>query len=137
MVKIDDRFLKEGSRIREEYLENLEFIVNKEQEMLRIKDDLFKLITDIKSFGTINEIDEELVANRIQKLDRELKDLQKSIKPKTERIDELRSDADRLYDIIKEKYPDITQDDLKDQLYPYISEIEKGFSFLQEIKKEE
>lgn len=125
-MKIDDRFIKEAIRIREEYLLNVKDIKDKEGKIISIKDDINNAYEmAIKA----SDMDKELIESKIDRLRNDVNDITKYIQPIMKNINDLRNDADVLYENIKDKYPNITKDELIDIMAPYMKEIDNKFNF--------
>lgn len=126
-MRINDRYTEETKRIRKEYLKNLKEIIDREKVIIKIKNDIEVLTTDIENTG--NEIDEELTQNRIYTLEKDINNIQKELDPYIKNINTLKKDADNLFESIKEDYPDMTKEELKNQLKPFINDVDNMFNF--------
>ncbi len=122
-MKLDKIYINDAIRIRKEYKKSLESILN-EKVPLDVKK---KEIEDYQS-NMENIIDEDMnditkrlkLNNDLQKIERIIKEIQSKIKPHYDNIEKLRTDADRLYNSIMEKYPNVTEQEIKNQIAPYL-----------------
>ena len=122
-IRIEKRFIDESLRIRKEYLNSLTELKDKETNISKIKND----ILESYNLAHVNDIDKELMETKIKKLSSDIKKLQNNIEPIVIDIDNLKNDADRLFEKIKEKYPNVTKEDLIDSLSPHINNIDKDY----------
>lgn len=116
---ISKQYINEAVRIRKEYLNNLEHIVNQEEKIMNKKDDFQKIQDEIQAivFSDLNEIRKTLSINeKLIYLEKEIKSIQSIIKPYYDNIEKLKDDRDRLYLAIKEKYPNITAEQIKQEI---------------------
>ena len=126
MKKIDDRFIQEAIRIRKEYLSSIFQAKSKESELVSIKNDINDTYSKIAE--SENEIDEELMKDKIDKLRRKVDDITKYINPIINNIESLKNDADILYENIKDKYPNVTKEELMSVFLPYMRDIDSEFN---------
>jgi len=122
-IRIEKRFIDESLRIRKEYLNSLTELKDKESNISKIKND----ILESYNLAHVNDIDKELMETKIEKLSNDIKKLQNDVEPIIIDINNLKNDADRLFEKIKEKYPNVTKEDLIDSLSPHINNIDKDY----------
>jgi len=116
---IAKEYINEAVRIRKTYLQNLENIVNQESKIMDRKNDYQKIQDEIKDivFSDLNDIRKTMVINeKLIYLEKEIKNIQSIIKPYYDIIEGLKDDRDRLYISIKEKYPNITPEQIKQEI---------------------
>lgn len=122
-MKLDNIYVKDAIRIRQQYLSSLKNIL-KEEDVLNQKKSEIEKIKDgmgIIVNGDLHDTTKTLKLNvQLIKIERIIKDIQNKIRPHYESIEKLRKDADKLYTSIKEKYPNVTEDEIKEQISPYI-----------------
>ncbi len=122
-MKLDNTYIGEAVRIRRKYVNSLNNIL-KEEDSLKQKKSEIEKIKD--SMGTLIEGDLHDVTKRLKlnehliKIEKIIKDIQDKIRPHHKSIENLRKDAIKLYTSIKEKYPNISEDEIKEQITPYI-----------------
>jgi len=123
-MKIDLLYLNEAKRIRIEYLNNLKYISDKEVD---IRDYLNKL-DDIKKHITENEISNKEEYNKILlDINKNIDILKDYISVYNDNIKQLDIDQKKLYFNIKDKYKDISDDDIKKQIIEYIKPFDEDF----------
>ena len=116
---ISDQYINEAVRIRKSYLSNLKEIVDQEPAIMK-KKELFQIIQDeMKNivYSDVNDIRKTMELNeKLIYLEREIKSIQSIIQPYYDKIEKLKDDRDRLYLSIKEKYPNITPEEIKNDI---------------------
>ena len=71
----------------------------------------------------LNEIRKTLdLNNKLIVLEKEIKIIQDIVRPFYDKIEALKSDKDRLYLAIKEKYPNITQEEIEKDIMSKVEE---------------
>ena len=121
--KIDNTFIQKAKDIRYEYLRCIDNInldtdkllitTSKLQELLKVGDDILNNIKDKESDEYKNNF-KEIVDN----ITMTIQDIEKHIKPYQNRIKELEKESDLLYVSIKERYPELETEDIKNQIIP-------------------
>jgi len=122
---IAEQYINEGIRLRKTYIENLreilkqEPIINERKKYFdQIKDQMEKIV-----FSEINDVRKTLeLNNRLMDLDKEIKRIQELIRPYYNTIEKLKTERDRLYVAIKEKYPNITDDEIEREIMQKVKE---------------
>lgn len=122
---ISEHYIKDGIRIRKEYLKNLKkilelepFIMEKKKVFESMRSEMEYIVKfELKDIKKTLELNEKLLS-----LDKEMKDIQDVVRPFHDNIEKLKSDRDRLYVAIKEKYPGIT---VKQIEYEIMSKVEE------------
>jgi len=122
---IAEQYINEGVRIRKIYIQNLKeilkqepFIFERKKIFEKIKDDME---TTVKS--DLNEIRKTLeLNNKLIVLEKEIKIIQDIVRPYYDKIEALKNDKDRLYLAIKEKYPNITQEEIEKDIMSKVEE---------------
>lgn len=125
MNNLDQRLINESLRIRESYLKSLEDIKKNEELIINIKNDL----NDTYNFLKNDSVDKEFIENKIKDLKREIDNLNKITESITNNIKNLKIDANKLFENIKEKNPDVSEEDIKEILLPYIKDIDNKYDF--------
>jgi hypothetical protein len=122
---IAEQYINEAKRIRQEYLKNLSQILTQEpkveerkKEGLRIQEEISDIInSDLNEVKKILELN-----NRLLILEKEIVSIQNIVRPYSENIEKLRGDSDRLFLAIKEKYPNIDDKDIEEEIMSHIEE---------------
>jgi len=120
---IDKHYIEAGIKIREEFIElnlsltdHLDYVRSIGERLISISGDIIGMDLDGRSdddirddvFGKIT--DAELEAEKINKL----------VGPINDRIESLRRDEESLYNIIREKYPNLSDNDIINEFKKYI-----------------
>ena len=122
---IAEQYINEAKRIRQEYLKNLSQILTQEpkveerkKEGLRIQEEISDIInSDLNEVKKILELN-----NRLLILEKEIVSIQNIVRPYSENIEKLRGDSDRLFLAIKEKYPNIDDKALEEEIMSHIED---------------
>jgi dihydroxyacetone kinase-like predicted kinase len=122
-INLDKRLIDESLRIREEYLKKIEEIKKNEDLFNNVKDELNNTYLILEG----SDIDKEFIENKILKLTKDINKIENLINNILYKIDILKKDADKLFEKIKEKYSDITEEELINILYPYIKKLDGKF----------
>jgi hypothetical protein len=122
---IAEQYIQEGIRIRKSYIKNLKEILKQEPIIQDRKIKFQELQKEMESIvnSDLNDVRKALKLNeKLIILDREMKKVQDIIKPFHDNIEKLRDDKDKLYLAIKEKYPNITQQEIEKDIMSKVDE---------------
>jgi len=122
---IAEQYINEGIRIRKVYIQNLKEILKQEPIIFERKKIFEKLKDDMEATvkSDLNEIRKTIeLNNKLTTLEKEIKIIQDIIRPYYEKIESLKTDKDRLYLAIKEKYPNITQEEIEKDIMSRVDE---------------
>lgn len=122
-MKIDKIYINEAIRIRKEYYDSINNILKQEKILLKKKEEIDDLRDNMEEIvhSDIHDLTKKLkLNNHLLSIDRIIKKIQEQIRPDYEKIEKLRTDADNLYNSIKEKYPNIKEDEIKEEISPYL-----------------
>lgn len=122
---IAEQYINEGVRLRKGYLENLKEILKQEPFIDGRKKNFEKLKEEMESlvFSDINDIRKTMeLNNKLIILEKEIKSIQDIIKPYYDKIELLKTERDRLYISIKEKYPNITDQEIEKEIMSRVNE---------------
>ena len=122
---IAEQYLNEGIRIRKSYLENIKMIVKEEPRMMERKKYFEKIQHEMNVIvkSDINEVRKMLELNeKLIYLEKEIREIQDIIKPYYDVIEKLKNDRDILYLSIKEKYPNITDKEIEQEIMSKVDE---------------
>lgn len=126
MIIIDKIYLDESKRIRMEYLNNLSYIILKEDEIKTYIDKLETIKNEIYELEDGNNF-EDLYKNKLNEINYNIEKLKSYINHYHENIIKLDNDQRLLYNNIKSKYVDIADDDIKEQIIKYIKDVDVEF----------
>jgi hypothetical protein len=123
-MALDEIYVKESKRIRMEYLKNSLYILRKEADINKY---IQKLDDIKKEISESEDKSEEFFKSKLEEVDKHLTDAQKFIMPFYNKIEELNKDQHKLYVTIKEKYLDITDEQIYADIVPHVREIDAEF----------
>lgn len=124
-MTLDKLYIDEAVRIRRTYLDNLAGIVRKEDEIQKY----FEMIEDVRKEVAENENpDQEYFVKKLTEINDNIEKIKSVIIPHYDTIKKLDESQKTLYNNIKDKYPEITDDDIQSQIVPHVIPIDKEFS---------
>lgn len=122
---ISEQYINEGIRIRKAYIRNLKNILAQEP-IINEKKKFFQKIQDemeITVKSDTNDFRKTVdLNNKLLILEKEIKSIQDIIRPFYDNIEKLKSDRDKLYLAIVEKYPNITQAQIEEEIMSKVEE---------------
>lgn len=122
---IAEQYIREGVRIRKVYIYNLKEILKQEPIIYERKKIFEKLQSEMEIVvkSDLNEIRKTLeLNNKLLVLEKEIKSIQDIVKPYYDTIENLKNDKDKLYLAIKEKYPNITTEQIERDIMSNVEE---------------
>ena len=118
---INQRFINEAIRIREEYLRTLENIVKEEDIISEYKSNIQELLN--KNDKYVEDNKDKIISQVKEELKEELSDLDVNINKITNKltplfdlISKLEKESQNLFISIKEKHPNLTTDEIQYQI---------------------
>lgn len=123
---IDKIYINEAIRIRKEYLENISNVNKIELVYQELLEKLEKEKEKISKMDT-DTVSQDEIIKYVKKLDSELNIIISKITPYTEKIKELDQKQRILYNTIKEKYVDITDEEIYNIIIPVIEDVDQNF----------
>jgi len=123
MQIISQDYIDIAIRIRKDYLKHLETMKLKTEGLETCKDNLEKLRKDINDINVKNPNLTNIMNEKMVELEKNINNIQEQVEPIYSKISELSKDADRLYDAIIEKYPNITPQEIRVQMIPHLEKI--------------
>ena len=122
-MKLDKPYINEATRIRKEYITSLKMILTEENSIKENKSEVDTLQNNMETIieEDMNDITKRLKLNNdLIKIEKIIKKIQDRIKPHYDNIERLRKDADKLYNSITEKYPNLSEKEIETQIAPYL-----------------
>lgn len=122
---IADQYIMEGIRLRKNYIENLKQILVQEPIIYEKKSAFDSLKNEMEGIvkSDMNEIMKTIeLNNKLIVLEKELKKIQDIIRPFYDKIEALKMERDRLYLSIKEKYPNVTNEEIESEIMKNVEE---------------
>ena len=123
---IDKIYIEEAIRIRKEYLKNLLNVTKFEKVYQEIFEKLEKEKEKVTNFDA-DIITQDDIFKYVKQLEVDLNLILDKIRPYIEKINDLDNEQRILYNNIKEKYIDITDEEIYKEIIPVIEEIDENF----------
>ena len=118
MNKIEYRFIEQAIRIRKEFLKSLK-IANERQEVVKVYlDQLNKLKDDLDDIK-----DKDSLVLKIHEIEKSMIVIEKEMNFHLKKRENLEKDEIKLCEMVLERYPGITEDEIKNQMYPHLKNI--------------
>jgi len=121
---IDQIYINESIRIREEYLDNLLYIANEEEYITGLSKDLQTLNDEISES---EKKDEKYYRDALFEVELMIRKATEKITPYYDKIKELDKKQRNLYNTIKDKYPDVTDEQMQKEIIPHILEVDMKY----------
>lgn len=122
MIKINQRYIDESNRIREKYLITLDDISKREIEILKYKNEIeilmeknTKYISD-NDKKDVEQIKEDLKEELLE-IDSNINKIVSKLEPYFKSIEKLKKESQELFISIKEKYPELTEQNIQEQIF--------------------
>lgn len=120
--QINSQYIAESIRIRTDYLEAIKNM-EKKTELLNHYMDEIKRLSSIFKIDEVTKDNQEEINNQLNHIEDYMDLTRKQIQPLYDTIEELKKASSILYDSIKEKYPTLTAEDIKEQIIPHVADI--------------
>lgn len=121
---IDLIYLEESKRIRKEYLDNLAYIANNEDEISKY----VEIISDIQEqIKKSNNTKEEFFKEKLYEINDNITKITKYVEVYRDKIKQLDVDQRVLYNAIKSKYPNILDEELQSDIMKYVESVNTDF----------
>ena len=131
MINIQMRYINSAVRIRNEYLTCMHQILLKEEKVNNEKKLVDIIMSELRdTYDTMNvnkNFDEKILNERLMEIEVHLKKIQSEFKPINEKMEKLKLDAKNLNKLLKEKYPNLSDAEIKTQLDPYLIKCDESF----------
>jgi len=121
---IEQLYINEAKRIREEYLNNLIYIANEEDTIKGLTNDLEQISEDVEAS---EKKDEKYYRDALFEVELMIRKATEKIFPYHEKVKDLDKQQRKLYNTIKDKYPDITDEDMQKEIIPHILEVDNKY----------
>jgi len=125
--KIHKRFIDESIRIRKSYIRNINKIIEKEEIILSYKSKIENVMNETKDIvGKNSDKNMEdknlksLLNGKLLEIETSIIKIQSELNPINEKIEKLKNDSKKLYDTIKEKYTELEDEDIQEQILEHL-----------------
>jgi hypothetical protein len=121
---IEEIYINEAKRIREEYLKNLIYIAKEEDNIKTLTNDLETLGNEIENSDSKSENYYRDALFEVEVMIRKATD---KILPYHDKVKELDKQQRKLYNTLKDKYPNISDEEIRSEIIPHIIEIDDKY----------
>lgn len=115
---MDKIFIDTAIKIRKDYIKCNDNIL-KQENMINI----FKKELDIIRSTINDDMTKDEIQLKLYEIEKKMAVLETSLKPHLQEMEKLQSQADILFDNIKNKHPELSVNDIQNELIPYLSKI--------------
>jgi hypothetical protein len=123
---LDKLYIDEAVRIRKTYLTNLAAIVEKEDEIQVYFGQIEDIRKQVEDSEPTNP--DEFFVNRLLDINNNIEKIKNVIMPHYDKIQKLDESQRLLYNNIKDKYPNITDLEIQEQIVPHIIPVDQAFT---------
>jgi chromosome segregation ATPase len=120
---MDKKFIEQAKSIRREYAKVIKEISSSEEKIEVYRNELKTIEVELKSVTSQGNIDQDKLRSRMMDMERNMKSIEEIITPYDKKVKQLEKDADKLFENIKERYPNITKEEIQQELIPHLAEI--------------
>lgn len=119
---IDNFYIESAKSIRKEYLEQLNALVSYQPELKKVADMFLIASKELEDYNKniMKEKSVEIVKNyiveKLDKLQAESNKLTQKVEPINDRIEKLKVDEVNLYNSIRNKYTNMTEKEIRDEI---------------------
>lgn len=117
------QYIEEAVRIRKEYINNLKLILSKQDIIKQYAEEIDKTKDALSDIDLTDEGNKQKVNETLILLEKNIKDINDEINPYQLSIEELKKQSTILYNSIKDKYPTLSDNDIENEILPYIQNI--------------
>jgi len=120
---IGKHYIDEALRIRETYLKTIDEVLDKEKIINKYKVKVSNKMNILKDY--VDNLEDDTITENIKKdlikdtlnIEIELKNISKEIVPLLDIIEKLKKESKNLYNKIKEKYPELSEQDIQKEIF--------------------
>jgi len=116
--KLDQRIIDKSIQLRKEFLKSVRVAMNSQNKIMEYLDELNTLKDSLD-----DEIDNENFIIKIQEIEQKISIIEKEMSYHLKKREYLESEEKKLCDLVLDKYPKITEDEIKSQILPYIENL--------------
>ncbi len=127
MIKIHQRYIENAIRIRKEFLSVMIDILDKETEITIHKNRISDLMSINEKY--INDNSKSPIEKIKKNIQNDLNDIESNIikinnklLPVLEKLEKLKKDSKELYSAIKDKYPNLSEQEIQNQIFEKLPE---------------
>lgn len=116
--RLDQRFIDMAVKIRRDFLKSLKEATQKQEIVNHYLNELNDLKTDLE-----NSKNNDDLVSKLKVIEQKIRIIENEMSVLVERRSKLEKEEIKLLETIKERYPEITEDELKQQIYPHIQNL--------------
>ena len=129
---IDKQLIESAKYIRKEYLSSYRSLTKYETDIKELSSFLLRKVEELKKYN--NDIVKNIrtkddiskvslhIISEIQSIEDEEKKLTKKVTDINDKLEKLRTDEQNLYKTIKDRYPNLSDDDMTKEIHSYLPE---------------
>jgi uncharacterized protein YhaN len=121
---IDEIYIKEAVRIREEYLNNLVYLAKEEENIKELTKELNQIAKDVEDSDAKGE---KYYRDALFEVELTIRKATDKVIPYYDKTKELDKQQKNLYDTIKDKYPNISDEEMKKEIIPHIIKVDDKY----------
>lgn len=114
---MDKIFIEQAKSIRREYIKNINEITKCESKVEEYKSKLVEIQDEL------SHLDFELAKAKFNEVEKNIKIIEEILNPHVLKIKELETNADKLFERIKERHPNLSMEQIQQELIPHLTEI--------------
>jgi chromosome segregation ATPase len=114
---MDRIFIEQAKNIRREYIKNVREVAKCESEVEKYRTKLLAINEEL------HDIDEDTAKLKLVEIEINMKKIESIITPYTSKLTKLEEDADKLFENIKQRHPELSMEQIQNELIPYLTEI--------------
>jgi len=116
--KIDQRFIEQAVRIRRDFLKSLKIATERQEVVMVYLDQLNNLKNDLDNIK-----EKEDLILKINEIEKSVSVIEKEMSYHLLKREQLEKDEIKLCEMVLERYQGITEDEIKEQLHPYLKDL--------------
>jgi hypothetical protein len=120
--RIHERYIKQAIRIREDFIRNMQKIIESEKEINTHKDCIVNLMKSNEKYINENsDKDLDMIKNTIKddllEIDSKIEKITKELSPMIQKTEKLEKESKELFSAIKDKYPNLSEEDIQKEIF--------------------
>jgi hypothetical protein len=121
MNKIHERYINQAKRIREQYIKNMQLILLKDKIIDKYKTNIKNIMISNKKYidsnsdKNLNMIKNSL-KEKLLEIESNINNISKELIPLIEKNEKLEKESTELFITIKDKYPDLSKEDIQKEI---------------------
>jgi len=122
MNKIHDRYIKQAIRIREDFIRNMQKIIESEKEINIHKEVIINLMKSNEKYIKANsdkdiEMIKDVLKDDLLEIDSKIEKITKELTPMLKQTEKLEKESKELFNAIKDKYPNLSEEEIQKEIF--------------------